>query len=56
MIYAIFYVPLFLYSMSLIFEANVRRIYHSQQELENRLKNTGTTIESILSRSEPSSH
>lgn len=50
MVYAIFYVPLFLYSMSLIFESNVRRIYQKEQELERQLRETEADVNAIVTR------
>lgn len=48
MIYAIFYVPLFLYSMSLIFESNLRKMYRHQHELEEKIHETEADVAAIL--------
>lgn len=49
--YAIFYVPLFLYSMNVIFQANFKRIRHEDEMLERELHNVEADVLSIMDTS-----
>lgn len=48
MCYAIFYVPLFLYSMNVIFQANFKKIRHEDDLLEREMHNVEMDVETIL--------
>lgn len=46
--YAIFYVPLFLYSMNVIFQANFKKIRHEDELLEREMHEVETNVDTIL--------
>lgn len=47
--YAIFYVPLFLYAMNILFQANFRRIHHEDVAIEREMYHVEKDVEIILS-------
>ncbi len=49
MLYAIFYVPLFLYAMNILFQANFRRIHHEDVAIEREMYHVEKDVEIILS-------
>lgn len=46
--YAIFYVPLFLYAMNIVFQSNFQRIRMKDELLENEMHHIEMDVESIL--------
>lgn len=46
--YAVFYVPLFLYTMTLMFQANFQRIRQQDELLEKTLHDTEEDVEEII--------
>lgn len=46
--YAVFYVPLFLYAMNILFQANFRRIRHEDAALEREIEQVEKDVEVIL--------
>lgn len=46
--YAIFYVPLFLYAMTLIFQLNFQKIRKQEELLERNLRDTESDVKEIL--------
>jgi hypothetical protein len=48
MAYAIFYVPLFLYAMTLIFQINFEKIRKQDELLEQELHHVEADVEAIL--------
>ena len=49
--YAIFYVPLFLYTMNVVFQANFQRIRVQDELLEKEMRNVEADVISIMSSS-----
>lgn len=47
--YAIFYVPLFLYAMNVVFQANFQRIRQKDEELEREIHNVEADVNAIIS-------
>ncbi len=47
--YAIFYVPLFLYAMTLVFQMNFQRIRAADERIERELHNVEKDVDVILS-------
>jgi|GEM_PF-4996759 hypothetical protein len=48
MMYAIFYVPLFLYAMTLVFQINFDKIRKQDELLEQQLHHVEADVEAIL--------
>ena len=48
MCYAVFYVPLFLYAMNIVFQANFQRIRQQDELLEKTLHDTEEDVEEII--------
>ena len=48
MCYAIFYVPLFLYAMNVILQANFTRIRRADEMLENEMRHVEADVERII--------
>ncbi len=46
--YAIFYVPLFLYAMNVVFQANFQRIRAKDEELEREMHNVEADVDAIM--------
>jgi hypothetical protein len=55
MLYAVVYVPLFLYSMSLLFETRFHRLRKEEKLFEKSIRDTETDVEKILDISEKKS-
>lgn len=48
MTYAVFYVPLFLYAMTLVFQMNFQRIREADERMEREIQNVEKDVEVIL--------
>ncbi len=48
MAYAVFYVPLFLYTMTLVFQMNFQRLREADERMEKDLENVEKDVEIIL--------
>lgn len=48
MLYAIFYVPLFLYVMTLIYQNNLERLRVQDQKLERQIHEVEADVEAII--------
>lgn len=48
MTYAVFYVPLFLYAMTLVFQMNFQRLREADERMEKDLENVEKDVEIIL--------
>ena len=48
MLYAIFYVPLFLYVMTLIYQNNLERIREQDRKLEDEIREVEADIDAII--------
>jgi hypothetical protein len=48
MLYAIFYVPLFLYVMTLIYQNNLERIREQDRRLEDEIREVEADIDAII--------
>lgn len=46
--YAIFYVPLFLYAMNVVFQANFKRIRHEDEILDRELRMVEADVNAII--------
>jgi hypothetical protein len=46
--YAIFYVPLFLYAMTLVFQSNFQKIRENDERLEKELHDVEADVERII--------
>ncbi|NRH21632.1 two pore domain potassium channel family protein [Candidatus Gracilibacteria bacterium] len=46
--YAVFYVPLFLYAMNIMFQSNFKRIRHEDDLLEREMHEVEVDVETIL--------
>lgn len=46
--YAIFYVPLFLYAMNIVFQSNFKRIRHEDEALEQELHTVEADVNAII--------
>ena len=52
--YAIFYVPLFLYAMTVLFQSNFQKIRLHDELLEQEIHHVESDVENILNKSEES--
>ena len=52
--YAVFYVPLFLYAMTLIFQMQFQKIRASDERIEKELDHVGKDVEIILDETKKS--
>jgi hypothetical protein len=46
--YAIFYVPLFLYAMNIVFQSNFKRIRHEDEALEREIHTVEANVNAII--------
>ncbi len=46
--YAVFYVPLFLYAMNVVFQANFIRIRQADEMLDNEIRHVEADVERIV--------
>lgn len=46
--YAVFYVPLFLYAMNVVFQANFTRIRQADEMLDNEIRHVEADVERIV--------
>ena len=46
--YAIFYVPLFLYAMNIVFQSNFKRIRHEDEALEREIHTVEADVNAII--------
>lgn len=51
MCYAILYVPLFLYTMNLIFQTRYQKFHEAEERFDRTLHDTGTNVKEILDKS-----
>lgn len=52
--YAIFYVPLFLYAMNVVFQSNFQKIRQKDELLERELHNVEADVDAIMTPSSTS--
>jgi voltage-gated potassium channel len=53
MLYAVFFVPLFLYAMTLMYESRFRKIRNEERKLELEIQEVEANVESILDNTQP---